>query len=146
MQKFRFIFLVYIISIKAAFADSIVIKNARTRVPVSGACAIYFDIFNNSEKDLNIVGASANEISNNVFLRNSFVDFEGTGRTVNINKILIPKDTEISFKPEGMHIVISNLKKELKLGDEFLLRLQFDNEYTKIFKVIVKSLNYSAKN
>ena len=140
MRKLNFI-IIFFIYIGKVFADDILIQDTRARPSLGKSSAIYFDIINKTAEDVAIIGASAPIIAGKASLRNSYVDTEGVARTTNINKILIPKGTKISFKPQSLHIVISDLKEELKIKDEFSLTIQFEDGSKKTFTVIVKNLN-----
>jgi hypothetical protein len=50
----------------------------------------------------------------------------------------VPAQNKVEFKPGGLHIMLVNLKQDLKSGDRFELTLQFDKAGAQTIQVIVK--------
>lgn len=134
------LFFIVLFSSSILIADDIIFKNARARLPINFSTAIYFDIVNNTNEDINIVSAKST-ISNNISLRNSYVDIDGIDRRTNINKILIPCNTQISFKPQSIHIVANDLKRKFAIGEKFELILKFDNGLEKSISITIEEFN-----
>jgi copper(I)-binding protein len=137
MYKNFFITLILLFFTKISIAEDIIVENAEARLPVNNISAIYFNITNNTDQDINIVSISASSVAEDIFLRNSYVDIEGIARTTNINKILLPAKTMISFKPQGIHIGISHFKKSINIGEKFPITIYFDKELKKTVIVSV---------
>ena len=99
---------------------------ARASIPSSSNSAAYFKITNNSKSEFVIISASAT-IANNVELHNSFVDEKGVSRMTSIDRVVVPAESTIEFKPGGMHVMLFNLKKTLKVGNTFKMNLIVEN-------------------
>jgi copper(I)-binding protein len=46
---------------------------------------------------------------------------------IQMERIVIPAHSKTEFKPGGSHIMLINLKRDLKTGDTFTLTLRFQN-------------------
>ncbi|XVN42071.1 MAG: copper chaperone PCu(A)C [Candidatus Rickettsia vulgarisii] len=88
--------------------------------------AVYFEIHNNSDKELNLINVSS-DIANNVELHSSYVDEKGTSKMAKVDKLVIPSKGSITLKPGGMHVMLLGLKDKLEIGKKFDLFLYFDN-------------------
>lgn len=122
---------------------SVTILNAWARpsatVSKNNNSAIYFEIFNDSDLDYNLVNVSS-DIANKVELHKSFVDERGVSKMVKLDKLVIPAKSSAILQPGGgMHIMLLDLKTILKVGDNFDLSLYFDNGLQKVVKVEVKT-------
>ncbi|MFU7500641.1 MAG: copper chaperone PCu(A)C [Candidatus Tisiphia sp.] len=121
---------------------SVTILNAWARpsatVSKNNNSAIYFEIFNDSDLDYNLVNVSS-DIANKVELHKSFVDEKGVSKMVKLDKLVIPAKSSAILQPGGMHIMLLDLKAILKVGDNFDLFLYFDNGLQKVVKVEVKT-------
>lgn len=100
---------------------------ARASIPSSPNSAAYFKIKNNSKDEYVIVAAST-MIANNVELHNSFIDEKGISRMTTIDRVIVPAESTIEFKPGGMHVMLFNLKKNIKQGDKFDLNIMIEND------------------
>jgi copper(I)-binding protein len=118
-------------------SNNIIVTNARARLPLNDISAIYFDVINNTENDLNIISVNSDLVAEHAFLRNSYIDIDGVARTTNLQRILLPKNTKILFKPQGIHIDLSNFKRKFNIGDKFQIILQFDNNAIKPIEVTI---------
>ncbi len=125
-----------LISVTSNAHSEIIVTNAWARIGANST-AIYFDIQNNKNHDINIIGVSSDKISKSVSIHNSYVDVKGISRTTNINKVLIPQNTKISFKPTGLHLVLHNIPRNIDVGDQFEIKLKFDDGIEKLVKVVV---------
>lgn len=111
---------------------------ARPTMSPSNNSAAYLKIKNNSDKDYNLIGASAIDVANNVELHQTFVDEKGVSKMSLLNKIIVPAHSEIELKPGGMHIMLFDLKRSIISGDKFKLNLKFEDQI-KTIDVEVKS-------
>ncbi|WP_417904812.1 copper chaperone PCu(A)C [Candidatus Tisiphia endosymbiont of Micropterix aruncella] len=125
-------------STPTASTESIKILNAWARDSATNNSAIYFEIFNDSNLDYNLVNVSS-DIANKVELHKSFVDEKGVSRMVKLDKLVIPAKSSAILQPGGMHIMLLDLKTILKVGDHFDLSLYFDNGLQKVVQVEVKT-------
>ncbi len=90
--------------------------------------AAYLSITNSSDTDYVLTNAFNSELSDKIELHNSFVDENGVSKMVKIDNLVIPKNSEISFVPGGLHIMVLNLKKDLVEGDKINLHLTFEKK------------------
>lgn len=100
---------------------------ARSSIASNPNSAAYLNFQNNSDNEIKIIAASAPSIANNVELHNSFVDENGISRMVTLSKVAIPARSNIEFKPGGLHIMLFDLKRQLKKGEKFDLSLMIEN-------------------
>ncbi|WP_341758285.1 copper chaperone PCu(A)C [Candidatus Tisiphia endosymbiont of Ditula angustiorana] len=126
------------VSTPIASTASIKILNAWARDSATNNSAIYFEIFNDSDLDYNLVNVSS-DIANKVELHKSFVDEKGVSRMVKLDKLVIPAKSSAILQPGGMHIMLLDIKTILKVGDHFDLSLYFDNGLQKVVQVEVKT-------
>ncbi|WP_342278394.1 copper chaperone PCu(A)C [Candidatus Tisiphia endosymbiont of Myopa tessellatipennis] len=129
-------------SAPTALTAPVTILNAWARPSATASknnnSAIYFEIFNDSDLDYNLVNVSS-DIANKVELHKSFVDEKGVSKMVKLDKLVIPAKSSAILQPGGMHIMLLDLKTILKVGDNFDLFLYFDNGLQKVVQVEVKT-------
>ncbi|MFK8040580.1 MAG: copper chaperone PCu(A)C [Rickettsiaceae bacterium] len=89
--------------------------------------AMYVTIKNHSNNNYSLVNAHAASIANNVELHQSFIDENGIGRMISINKIVIPAHSEIVLKPGGIHIMLFDINRHITLGEEIPIVLVFES-------------------
>ena len=65
---------------------------------------------------------------------------DGMMKMIPVDKIDIPANADTHLKPGGLHIMLINLKKDLKPGEEIELSLTFEDERTKTLTVPVKKV------
>lgn len=122
-------------------ADLEIVKAwARPSMSPNNNSAVYFTVKNNSNYPYELVGASAIDVANNVELHQTFVDTQGISRMVAIDKIVIPANSAVMLKPGGMHVMLFDLKRTLKVSeprDKFNLDLKFEGVGVKTIEVQV---------
>lgn len=128
-------------SVKPIDQIEIISPWARASLSPNNNSAAYLTIKNTSDTQLTLIGAGAMKIANNVELHQSYVDEKGISKMTAIDKIIIPANSEIMLKPAGMHIMLLDLKRALKAGDNFKLDLKFQGVGTKTVDVEVKASN-----
>ncbi len=105
---------------------------------------VYLVIKNYNNKDYNLIGASAMSVANNVELHQSFTDEKGISKMRRVDQIVLPavgpegSPSVVSLAPGGLHIMLFDLKRALKVGDKFKLELLFDQIGAKTVEVVVK--------
>lgn len=112
---------------------------ARATLSPNPNSAVYLDITNDSDKQYTLIKASAISVTDIVEIHQSFVNEKGIVRMAPINEIVIPAHTTISLKPNGMHLMLLGLRKNLNLGDKFELTLKFKEDMEKIVLVSVRN-------
>lgn len=112
---------------------------ARATLSPNPNSAIYLDITNDSDKQYTLIKASAISVTDIVEIHQSFVNEKGIVRMAPINEIVIPAYTTISLKPNGMHLMLLGIRKNLNPGDKFELTLKFKEGIEKIVLVSVRN-------
>lgn len=92
---------------------------ARASVASSKNSAAYLKLVNPTNEDIIVIAATAPNVANNVELHNSFVDEKGVTKMTKVDKIVVPANSSVEMVPGGMHIMLFNLKNNLKAGDKF---------------------------
>jgi copper(I)-binding protein len=113
---------------------------ARASAKPNNNSAAYMVLENTSDHDLVITKASAPEISDKVELHETFLDEKGVHKMTHVDKIVIPANSKIELKPKHTHIMFMGLKKELKAGDKFMLKLACGDAGEKDVEVEVRQL------
>ena len=128
-------------NINQAHHDNINFDNvwARASLSPNPNSAIYLDIINDSDKQYTLIKASAISVADIVEIHQSFVNEKGIVRMAPIDDIIIPAHTTISLKPNGMHLMLLGLRKNLNAGDKFELILKFKENIEKVILVSVRN-------
>lgn len=93
------------------------ITNIWARPANAGAnSAAYMKIENMSSEPVNIIAASAWLVANNTELHDSFLDNNITKMRI-VDNIIIPARSIKEFAPGGLHVMLIDLMRDLKLGD-----------------------------
>ena len=87
--------------------------------------AVYFVIENGTDVDNALVSAST-EIASNAEAHMSMMNDQGVASMQMQEAVQVPADDSVTFKPGGLHIMLVDLKQDLKVGDTFMLTLQFE--------------------
>lgn len=111
---------------------------ARNSISPNTNSAIYMVLKNNDTKDYTIINASAPLIANRVELHDSYLDDQKISRMRSVDKIVVPSQSTVELKPGGTHIMLMDLKHELKAGDKFTIKLKIQNVGIKDVEVEVK--------
>jgi hypothetical protein len=99
---------------------------ARASMPPNRNSVAYMTINNKTDKEYVMIGASSQDVANNVELHKSFVDEKGVSRMSSIDKIVIPAKSTVTMDPGGIHIMLLDLKNNLKAGDRINIDLKFE--------------------
>ncbi len=119
---------------------NLIITDAWVRETISpnNNSVVYMKISNPTDKEIVIIGSSAAETANNVELHQSFVDEKGVSRMTSIDKIVVPAKTDIELAPAGIHIMLLDLKKSLKIGDKVKLEVKIQGRNPLVIQAEVK--------
>ena len=96
---------------------------------------LYMNVQNNNEEDIFILGASSPNAANIVEIHNDVKDEIIQARK--LDKVLLPQNSLVQFKPEKIHIMLIDLKHELKSRDIIKVTL-LTNAGTKVIKASVR--------
>lgn len=122
---------------KAAILEKITVISAKAKPSLSGSnnSAAYISIRNDNDEDIAILAAiaktaqkpNASSVANNTEIHTIATDATGVSRMVPVNRLVIPANSELIMKPEGIHIMLLNLKHKLDYGDKFYVNLILAN-------------------
>ncbi len=111
------------------------IENVYARVGMKGgSSAVYMKIKNNQTAVDTLYGVRCD--CANMTMIHSTIREDNTLRMVELKEVEIVK--EVDFKPGGMHIMLIDLKEDLKEGDTIKLNLKFRKAGEKEILVPVK--------
>ena len=98
--------------------------------------AIYLIIHNHTESGDEITGAST-EVAEITEIHKTEEDANGMMQMKLQNSVPLPVDAEISFQPGGLHIILTGLEQDLKVGDTVTLTLHFKTHAEMVLSVPV---------
>ena len=141
MKKILFFALIGVLLLGACSAGGDVeVHGAWARSTLAGGNgAVYMVVHNHSNVDDAILGASS-DVADAVEIHLSEMDANGVMSMTRQESIALPVDTEVVFKPGGYHIMMVGLKKDLKVGDEIVVILNFQNHEDIVLKVPVMDM------
>lgn len=100
--------------------------------------AVYMNLNNHTAKDVSLTHVTAFEVANKVAIHQTATDSNGLVKMVAVDKLMLPAGKTVELRPNGIHIMLMDLKKPLKVGDTFKLTLKFDDSSTSVVDVEVK--------
>jgi copper(I)-binding protein len=136
------LFMGLLISLKVSGVEgiSLDIENVWARPSMgNNTSAIYMDIKNPNDTNDVLVSVECS-VAKDVMLHKTVKEQE-IATMVHLDKLSIPAQTEIKLSPGGIHIMLSNLVKQLEVGDRFNLKLVFLKAGEINLDVLVKSNN-----
>ena len=141
MKKILFFALIGVLLLGACSAGGDVeVHGVWARSTLAGGNgAVYMVVHNHSNVDDAILGASS-DVADAVEIHLSEMDANGVMSMTRQESIALPVDTEVVFKPGGYHIMMVGLKKDLKVGDEIVVILNFQNHEDIVLKVPVMDM------
>lgn len=113
-------------SCAAPAAEGVKVRDAWMRPAQQGGNgAIYFVIQNHSSQTQEMIGA-ATDVAEAVEMHESQLSGD-VMQMRQLESVSLGPDTEVMFEPGGLHIMLVNLKQDLKAGDEVEVTLHFKN-------------------
>ena len=130
MKKLAFPFILTIATILlsacAPSSGALTVNETWTRpAPKGQNGAVYFIIQNDTANDDALLGASV-DIASTAEAHMSMMDDQGVMSMSMQEAAQVPAGESIAFKPGGLHIMLIDLKQDLKVGDTFTLILRFE--------------------
>lgn len=117
--------------------NGIKIENAWARPALQGnPSAVYFQLENNLKETDKLVSVTSEVAEFNEIHLSSMVD--GTMKMTEQEYVEIEPNQVFEFKPMNYHIMLINLKQDLKVGDQFEISLTFEKSGEKTIIVEVK--------
>ena len=137
MKLLLFIFIT-LISCSQQTGSGIEINNAWIREAPPGAdvAALYIEIENNGPED-SIVSVSTG-VSKTAEIHSTEVAPDGTGKMVRLENVAVPSGKVTTFTPGGKHIMLIDLIKEPKAGENHEVIISFKNSGKKSVNAVVK--------
>ncbi len=144
-------FMVLPISISAQAADaskateniSVSEPYARAVPPGQPNSAVFMKLKNTGDADRALVNAQS-PVAKVVELHTHIKD-KGVMKMRRVEKIAVPAKTEVILKPGGLHVMLIDLKQDLKPGDTVPVTLLFDDGGNKDIQAPVRKLQMKMK-
>lgn len=134
MKKILFLLSLFVANIVSA--SEIIVTDAWLRKgSLGGSTALYFNIENKYGHELKVISLSSSSFKN--IEMHKTVSDGNIMRMVHVDSIIVPAKTKISLKPGGLHVMIMDLEKDIKVGDteKFTAKTNFaDIEITAVAK------------
>lgn len=124
-----------------AFSQSkIEIKNAWVRPAAKGTnSALFFTIQNNGAKADTLIDASS-KVSDDVMIHETYSKGKDMMGMRMLKFVAVHAHEEIKFKPQGLHVMVMDLKENLKLGQTKEFSLVFKKAGTIKVRAKVKDM------
>jgi len=116
--------IISLVSIFISTGNKIEFKDAWLRTGAEGLnTALYFKIENNSEKPDTLYKVSS-DIAKHVMMHETYKK-DGMMGMREIKDIIIKPNSSIEFKPGSYHVMVMNLKRDVKQGEKIDFSLYF---------------------
>jgi len=103
------------------------VENARVRlVPGGGPMAGYMEIRNHSDNIIRLVGAASPAFGNVMIHRTIVRDGRARMQHQSDGVRIVPGDSAV-FKPRDLHLMLMQPRRELEVGDQVEIVLQFED-------------------
>jgi len=99
--------------------------------------SVYFTVENTGTEDDALIGASS-DVAGKVELHQTVTEGASTMMKP-VDKIVVPVGETTTLKPGGLHVMMTELTRELKLDDTFSVTLEFEKAGSVNFEVTVTS-------
>jgi len=112
--------------ITACASGALSVKDAWARTGAAGNnSAVYFVIDNQSTSPDNLLDATC-DAAMMVQVHQTTIDENGNAKMEHQEKVPVAARSKVEFKPGGYHVMLMNLKKDLKPGDTLSVTLTFE--------------------
>lgn len=144
MKKFLFIILATMMIALSACqgaqtSTQLTVKDAWARSALQGnPTAIYF-VINNPTDEEDVLLTASTDASMMTELHMSSMDASGVMKMTPQENVPVPAKSEVIFKQGGLHVMLMNIKKDLKPGDTVKLTLNFEKAGQIVLDVPVKT-------
>jgi periplasmic copper chaperone A len=103
------------------------VENAWIRMPAPGldTAAVYLSLKNPSKRQVFVVGVTTKLAEHAMIHETSIV--EGQSRMRMRENVVVAPGKTVAFAPEGLHIMLTGLKKALAVGEKVPLTLELDH-------------------
>jgi periplasmic copper chaperone A len=108
----------------ADLPESIIVSDAWIRwLPANLPAAGYATLHNGGDRRVTLVAASTSDYATTMF--HASRNQHGVEQMVPIDAIAIEPHSQVSFVPEGLHIMLTEPRRRIQPGDHVLLTLRF---------------------
>ncbi len=126
MKRILFIFGLMLLVLTACASGKLVVNDPWARPAIAGGTSAAYFVIDNSAGQADTLLSAASDVAQTVELHMTEMQ-GGVMKMMPQEKIAIPANSKVEFKPGGLHVMFINLKRELKTGDTFALTLRFQN-------------------
>lgn len=113
----------------------------REAPPNAAVMAAYLTLRNQSSKTYTLISASSPDFKRVEMHRTE--EHDGMAKMLPVSRVMVSTNGSVSFEPGGMHLMLMQPKKSLKVGDSISLTLFFSDETSQKISVPVKKGNGS---
>ena len=130
----------------AAFASSITVTDGYVRevIPGNSVTSAYMTIHNDSAAAVKLVSAKSAAIPVIEIHEHTMAD--GMMKMGQVDFIEIAAGSQVVLQPMGLHLMMFDLSKPLKAGEQLALTLVFDNNQTLNVTLPVQSIKQAKHN
>ena len=118
-----------------AITDAWVRESTATRTASSG----YFTIENRTDKPVTPITLSVAGVGDAQL--HTMVDRQGQASMQPLEKLQIPPHASVDLAPGGIHVMMSDITRPLKVGSTVDLTLTFDGGRTRTVRAVVRPLS-----
>ncbi len=106
--------------------------------PVADTAAGYLVLNNSGDTDVSITSVESDAANKSAF--HSMSMHEGMMHMKKMEKVIVPAHGKLEFSPGGNHLMLKDLKRELKEGDYVMLKLNTSDGHTVNVHVEVRDM------
>lgn len=125
--------------VESAMAERVTIRDTRARaMPPGSPASAAFLTLRSAGKPAALVGATT-DAAQTVELH-AHIDNNGVMEMRQVDRIELPTDVDVELKPGGLHLMLLGLTKDLVVGEELVVTLQFEDKTEKQLSVPVADI------
>jgi len=102
----------------------------------------YMQLENEKSAALNLVGVTSPDFDS-IEIHHTVIK-DGMASMVHLKSVIIPAYSTVKFEPNGLHLMLIDPKRSLRVGDKVKIKLKFSNYRTLKIKVPVKKTRGSS--
>lgn len=108
--------------------EGITVHNAWMRPTAQGENgAVYFILSNHSSEADELVGVSSNLADTIEIHESSMAEGTDVMQMSQVFSVPLERGAEVTFEPGGLHVMLVNIKREVKVGEDVEVTLHFKN-------------------
>ncbi len=116
------------------------IKGAWIRPAAQGGnSALFFEVMNNSNQSDTLIAITF-EHSEIVEIHETFKRSNDMMGMRSVEYVLVPSKSTVKFKPRGLHIMLIGLTKDIKIGEQYEVKLVFKKARDVRIKAVVSDM------